>query len=199
LYLPADQFAEEITPVVPWTDTVSRGDVLWINPAGPGATQTPLPCLVLEVEAAPRGKRLLVAPSVAGRADRTQAYEVALRTERECHAAGVSGPTRFLGAARIFLRTTSASIHIPQGAVSPISGRLTGVVLSRMNRVRARIYAERDIAADRAARKAKERAADRRRTEENIALHGRQTAPRQVESCASLAFPPVPPFPAPAS
>lgn len=175
MYLPANQFAEQITPVVPWTDTVSRGDVLWINPTGPGTTQAPLPCLVLEVEAAPRGKRLLVAPGVAGRADRTQPYEIALRTERECQAAGVPGPTRFLGAARIFLRTTSASIHIPRGAVSPNTGRLTSVVVGRMNRVRARIHSELDIAADRAARKAKERADDRRRTEEVIALHSRRT------------------------
>lgn len=173
MYLPADQFAERITPVALWADAVSRGDVICLIPTDPDGSDAPLPCLVLEVEEARRGKRLLIAPGVPGCADRDRAYEIGLRADPEWLAAGLIGPTRFLGAARIVLRSTSPRVHVPKGAVSPISGRLTGAALDRMNRVRARIHAERDIAAHYALRDAAERAEDARITEAIAARHRR--------------------------
>lgn len=176
MYLPADQFAERITPVALWADAVSRGDVLRLIPTDPDGSDAPLPCLVLEVEEARRGKRLLIAPGVTGCADRDRAYEIGLRADPEWLAAGLTGPTRFLGAARIVLRSTSPRVHFPKGAVSPISGRLIGAALDRMNRVRARIHAERDIAAHYALRDAAERAEDARITEVIAARHRRLDA-----------------------
>jgi hypothetical protein len=136
MYLPADQFTDVAAAVPDQRDSLTHGDILLLSPiAGDGSP--PLPCLVLDLVATRSGPRLLLAPGQAGiPATRDAPYEIGVRAPSEWASAGLSGPLRFSGRDRILMRATSGAI-----------GRLSGSSFARLNAVRARIHAERDIAA----------------------------------------------------
>ena len=143
-----------------WADEISVGDVvLFAYPvADPetGAKPKIRPCLVLESSTHQDGKRVLLAFGTSTPARCRGGYDITLRHPGDLIVAGLVKPTRFVAS-----RFLSVSVGNPgfgtRDRETPVLGRLSAASAERMNRVRARLHAEHDIAAERR----KERAAQR--------------------------------------
>lgn len=150
MYLPPEQFAERTAPVLPWTDTVTHGDIVSFRfpvTEAEGVSPKARPCLILDVEEGDdlRLVTLAYGTSIGTRANR--GYEIRVNRAEEAAAAGLDRPTRFVGARRITVSVAHKSFCVHGQLGTPVLGRLSGAAYERMNRVRARIHAERDIAA----------------------------------------------------
>ena len=142
-------------PIPAWGDTIQRGDVVLFRfPHAEGdANDAPKSrtCLVLDIETR-NGRRvveLAYGTSVDSRIN--VGHEIDVDQPAEMAAAGVHKPTRFVGARRIVVGFDHEGWDINPTHPSPVIGRLARQALARMNAVRARIPAARDIAADRRA------------------------------------------------
>ena len=165
MYLPADQFTEKVTPVQPWADTLAYGDIVSFRfPVNEedGVKPKARPCLVLDVEDRDGLTFVTLAygTSVGGTANR--GYEIRVNRAEDIEAAGLDRPTRFVGARRITVSTAHSGFRVNRQLGTAVIGQLSGSAFDRMNRVRARIHAERDIAAHYRCRTAAEREEDRR-------------------------------------
>lgn len=149
MYLPPEQFTRQITPALPWTATLTWGDIVSFRfPVAEeeGVKPKARPCLVLDVEDRDglRFATLAYGTSVGGTANR--GFEIRVSRPEEAAAAGLDRPTRFVGARRITVSVAHPGFCMHRVLGTPVLGRLTGASVDRMNRVRARIHAERDIA-----------------------------------------------------
>lgn len=149
MYLPADQFTELAKPVLPWTQTLTHGDIVSFHfpvTEEEGVAPKARPCLVLDVEERDghRFVTLAYGTSVGGTANR--GYEIRVNRPEDATAAGLDRPTRFVGARRITVSAAHPGFCVKRALGTAVIGRLSGVPFDRMNRVRARIHAERDIA-----------------------------------------------------
>ena len=77
-------------------------------------------------------------------------YEIAITHVADLQAAGLTRATRFVGARLLSVSRDHTGFDVG-GTEPPVIGRLPENRIERMNWVRARIHAERDIAADRRA------------------------------------------------
>lgn len=165
MYLPPEQFAEQITPVLPWTATLTHGDIVSFRfpvTETEGVFPKARPCLVLDVEDRDGLRFLTLAygTSIGTRANR--GYEIRVNRAEDAAAAGLDRPTRFVGARRITVSVAHKGFCLHRELGTPVLGRLSGAAFERMNRVRARIHAERDIAAYYRTRTPEQIARDRR-------------------------------------
>lgn len=148
-----DQTHATTTPAAAWHETVQRGDVvLFAFPvvlAGEGDRPKIRPCLVMEVERAETGTRITLAYGTSAMTKANRGYEVRIRQPVEMAHAGLDAPTRFVGARRLEVSVHATGFAASARTDSPVIGRLAEAGLERMNAVRARIQADRDIAAER--------------------------------------------------
>ena len=140
-------------PAPAWNDTIQHGDVVLFHfpCAEGGATGTPKSrtCLVLDVQDRD-GRRfveLAYGTSVASRLN--VGHEIDIFEPAEMTAAGVRKPTRFVGARRVIVAVDHSGWDLNPRHATPVIGHLGPLGMARMNDVRARIEAMRDIAAER--------------------------------------------------
>mgnify|MGYP000554008539 CR=1 FL=1 len=139
-----------------WKTTLSHGDVVAFRfpvvDGESGARPKTRPCLVfdtLEIRGEPYA---LIADgtSVRVRADTGLQVRVSGAAASE---AGLHRDTWFLGARRLLVPLGHSGFSIAAELGSPVIGRLGGEAYERLNAVRARLDAQRDIAADRRERR----------------------------------------------
>jgi len=134
-----------------WADAVAPGTVLAFRfPVEDDRAREHdrwLPCLVLDVVEDAGLRTALLAPSAPPWGQRP-AYAIDIRTARELARAGLSRPTRFIGAMRLRVSLANSRFAAAREGGTPILGALTGQALTQMNGVRGRIHAEADIAAE---------------------------------------------------
>lgn len=114
------------------------------------------PCVVLDVVkfAGQRYATLAYGTTAGSRTNR--GYEIRIARPEALSSIGLAAPTRFVGSRR-------CTIPLDDGGFScgdrgtPLLGKLQGDERERLNAVRARIFAEADIAADRRERRVQER------------------------------------------
>lgn len=80
-------------------------------------------------------------------------YEIDVSKPEAMAAAGVRKPTRFVCARRIIVTVDHPGRDLNPRHATPVIGRLAPEAMERMNAIRARIHAARDIIADRRAAK----------------------------------------------
>ena len=141
-----------------WADDVQRGDIVLfkfpVRHPGLGDEPKVRPCLVLEVEMHGDHKRLVLAYGTSAATPANRGYEIAITHVSDLQAAGLKRATRFVGARLLSVSPDHTGFDVG-GTEPPIIGRLPANRIERMNWVRARIHAERDIAADRRAERRK--------------------------------------------
>ena len=144
-----------------WRDHLSHGDiVLFRFPLAEetGTTKPKArPCLVLEVEAVGDQRLALLAYGTTSHRRANVGYEIRVHGRTAYQTAGLDGPTRFVGARRLLVPLNHSGFLLHSESDSPVVGRLSGAALERMNAVRGRIHAERDIAAERRQTRVKRR------------------------------------------
>jgi len=139
-----------------WRDAVAHGDLLmFAHPDGAssrdGAAQA-RPCLVVDLARIGGRRFVALAAGVPDHGGPARGYDVVVRDPR----AGDGRPLRFCAARRLLVPLDHAGFETgPNG--SPRLGALEGRELDRLNRVRARLHAEHDIAMDRRERRLAER------------------------------------------
>jgi hypothetical protein len=82
-----------------------------------------------------------------GKANR--GYEISIGTIAGMAMAGIDQPTRFVGYRRVTVTLDSTLFRMPRGSKTPVIGRLDDAGLERMDALRTRLWAERDMAAAR--------------------------------------------------
>jgi hypothetical protein len=140
-------------PVPAWAETLQRGDMALFrfpcaeeNPSEAPKSRT---CLVLEVES--RGGQLFIELAYGTSAE-TRANvgnEIRIATKDDMEAAGVRKATRVVCDRRIRVTPHHPGWDLNPRHPSPVVGRLSPQGLARMNAIRAKIHALRDIAAER--------------------------------------------------
>ncbi|WP_156799445.1 hypothetical protein [Oceanicola granulosus] len=145
-----------------WQEHLSPGDIVSFEfplaEADPTERPKPRPCLVLEIEDLAGERFALIAYGTTSPRKSNWGYEVHALHEEDYLSSGLDRPTRFIGRRRLMVSLDSPGFVISSNTGAPVLGRLSGGPAERLLAVRARIQAERDIAA--------ERRADRRRRRE---------------------------------
>lgn len=143
-----------------WQDMVRLGNVVlfrfpYAEANAPAEAPKARACLVLEVE---RRDSRIFAELVYGTSVDTAANrgdEIRVDRPEALAAAGLHRPTRFIATRRITVSLDNAGFVLNPRYPSPVLGRLAPADLARMNRVRARIEALRDVAAERRERRSR--------------------------------------------
>lgn len=159
----------DLTKTQAWRDHVSPGDIISfrfrIETAARNEEAPPRPCLILEIEHLAGRRYALIAYGTSSPPNATWAYEVHALHEDEYPCFGLRQPTRFLGKRRLLVSLDNPGFVICRRSGSPVLGRLAGGPFERLQAVRARIQAYRDMAADRLAER------ERRRRESFVVQH----------------------------
>ncbi|WP_082739157.1 hypothetical protein [Aliiruegeria sabulilitoris] len=150
-----DTTASPETGTLNWQELLAVGDVVSyrfpVSEEDGTATPKVRPCLVLDVETIAGTTYALLAYGTTSPTRANAGYEIRVRAPKALRPAGLHRPTRFVGARRLLVPLDSAGFVAGGPAGTPMLGHLDGAAFDRMNEVRARIHAERDMAADRRA------------------------------------------------
>ncbi len=143
------------TGTVKWQEGLNVGDVVAfrfpVSEEDGTATPKVRPCLVLDIETIAGLNFALLAYGTTSATSANCGYEIPIRASKALCSAGLHRPTRFVGARRLLVPLDATGFVLGRVTGSPVLGQLDGPPRDRMNAVRARIHAERDIAADRRA------------------------------------------------
>lgn len=134
-----------------WQHGLQRGDiVLFRFPIAEQGDATPKlrPCLVLEAGAFKNSRLVTLAYGTSARTPANRGYSVIVKRAAAMTAAGLTKPTRLVGARRITVSVDNPGFEPHRNSATPHIGRLDGPLLDRMDKIRARICAEADIAAE---------------------------------------------------
>jgi hypothetical protein len=135
-----------------WQDAITWGDVVLfrfpIRLAGEEESPEARPCLVLDRPAIFNRRYLLIACGTDADPNANRGCEIDVRGA-EVKAVGLHRNTRFVAARRVRVPLDHPGLLVIGDTGSPILGKLSGQSFKRMNRVRARIFAEADMAAER--------------------------------------------------
>ena len=136
-----------------WRDHISHGDIVSFRfpLSEEGAREQPKarPCVVLDIERIGDHRYALLAYGTTSRRPSNVGYEIHIRKRADYANVGLNEPTKFVGRRRLLVPLTHSGFVICAANGSPVLGSLEGAPLKRLNAVRGRIHAERDIAADR--------------------------------------------------
>ncbi|MCB1347122.1 MAG: hypothetical protein KDK11_00175 [Maritimibacter sp.] len=146
-------FDQDSRETAHWANEIKRGDVvLFRYPIrNPRAEETPKtrPCLVLEIDERFGTKRLTLAYGTSVPSSANRGYEIPVTLPDDMRAAGLKRATRFVGARLLSVSPDNPGFSLGSRSRSPIIGRLSHNRIERMDWIRARLHAERDIAAER--------------------------------------------------
>ena len=138
------------TMTAAWRAHVSHGDIVSFRfpLAEDAAAERPKarPCLILNVVMCGDRRYVLLAYGTTSRRTSNVGHEIHVRRQAAYAAAGLDEPTRFVAARRLLVPLTHSGFVVCSNMDSAVIGRLGGRALDDMNAVRARIFAERDIA-----------------------------------------------------
>jgi hypothetical protein len=136
-----------------WRDHLSHGHIVLfrfpLSEGGEDAEVKARPCLVLDIETIAGARYAVIAYGTTSRRKANVGEEIHVRRRDAYVAAGLDEPTRFVGARRLLVPLTHSAFVTIADSGSPVMGRLVGSELERLNTVRGRIHALRDIATER--------------------------------------------------
>lgn len=154
-----------------WQEHISPGDIVSfmfpLAEADSSDRPKPRPCLVLEIERLAGERFALIAYGTTSPRKANWGYEVHALHDKDYRSFGLDRPTRFIGRRRLMVSLDNSGFVICPGTGAPVLGRLSGGPAERLQAVRARIQAERDMAAER-------RADCRRRREPRLTIERRR-------------------------
>ena len=133
-----------------WRSLIRPGDIVVYRfpvAEGPEASKAPKarPCLVMEIETLGGRPFATIAYGTSARSGANRGYEVPVLRAADHAAAGLHRPTRFVGFRRLLVSLQNGGFVTSAATGSPVIGRLSEGPLRRLDRVRARIQAERDM------------------------------------------------------
>ena len=143
---------EPLLPKSTWAEGMRPGDTVRFRyPVAEegGAKPKRRPCLVLETGELNGRRSVTLAYGTGAPAKGKYGYEVIVKGRAAMIAAGLTKPTRFVCIRRITVSTEHPGFERARGSETPVIGRLDAPLLHRMNNVRARLWAEHDMAAER--------------------------------------------------
>ena len=136
-----------------WQDHIAHGDIVSFRfpLAEEGAREQPKarPCVVLDIERIGDHRYALLAYGTTSRRPSNVGYEIHIRKRDDYANVGLNEATKFVGRRRLLVPLAHRGFAICSDIGSPVLGSHNGAPLKRLNAVRGRIHAERDIAADR--------------------------------------------------
>ena len=164
-----------LLPKASWAEGLRPGDTVRFRfPVAEedGAKPKRRPCLVLETGELNGRRSVTLAYGTGAPARGKYGYEVIVKGKPAMIAAGLTKPTRFVAIRRITVSTEHPGFEAAGDTDTPLIGRLDAPLLQRMNDVRARLWAEHDMAAERRHKRDLERRR-RQREERRIRIENR--------------------------
>lgn len=131
---------------LPWQETLQTGDVVaFCFPHEKDGRNKPKirPVLVLDVEETPVGRFAVLAYGTSSPRPRQAIYCINVHTREDRKSASLDRPTSFNAARRIKVSVNHSGFDVNSRTGTPVLGRLVGSAKDRMQRVRARVDAER--------------------------------------------------------
>lgn len=161
-----DTFPQNI-PLKTWQQSLRPGHILTFRFPVQGSDAIPKvrPCLVLDVFMRDGKRYVSLAYGTTSETSANRGYEIHVADGLGLQLSGLRKPTRFVAARRITVSLDHPDI-VCNRAGTPIIGHLVGASFDRMNAVRARIQAIADMRRE----KLERRAAQRRRTPQQLSL-----------------------------
>lgn len=135
-----------------WHHTINHGDIVQFRFPVEGRVDREQPalrpCLVLDVEIFAGMVYAVLAPGMVmqGKSGSDRGLQITIDDPEVLAAEALKHPIRFEADRRICVPVSHTGFAPDEASDSPVTGRLTGLAFNRMNAVRARIHAERDIA-----------------------------------------------------
>lgn len=154
-------------PMPAWGDDLRRGDVVLFR--FPCAEEHPVEepkrrtCLVFDIEDRGGHRFVELAYGTSAESNANTGDEIHVFAPEERAVAGVRKPTRFVCSRRIWVTLDHPGWDINPAHPSPVIGHLAPAATRRMNAIRAKIQARRDIIADRHAARRQEFTVEHRR------------------------------------
>lgn len=147
-----DMTTTTTAPTPAWAKTLQRGDIVLFrfpcaekNPVEAPKSRT---CLVLEVETREGQLHILLAYATSADTRANVGNEIHIETPEDMAAAGVRKPTRVVCDRRSWATPNHPGWDINPRHPSPVVGRLSPRGLARMDAIRAKLQALRDIVAE---------------------------------------------------
>ncbi|SMP16012.1 type II toxin-antitoxin system PemK/MazF family toxin [Shimia sagamensis] len=135
-----------------WGDIVSFRFPILTNPVQ-GREPKKRPCLVIDRTLIGAIPFVTIAYGTSQDGGKSRGYDLAVTSPASIRAAGLHKPTRFQCARQIRVHLNHSGFIWLASAKSPVIGALQGEEFDAMNRIRTRLQAEADIAADRRQRR----------------------------------------------
>ncbi|WP_114011342.1 hypothetical protein [Cohaesibacter intestini] len=134
-----------------WKCTLSWGDIAMFRfPLSLGRTRQlskALPCLILDIDDFAEDRFATLAYGIDADTTPPSTYETLVSRPVALVRAGLETPTRFVGQHRLTVSLHNKGFMLAADG-SPVIGKLTGIERARFSKLRARIRAEVDIAAN---------------------------------------------------
>jgi len=170
-----------------WRDDLSHGHIVLfrfpLSEGGEDAEIKARPCLVLDIETIGGVRYAAIAYGTTSRRKANVGEEIHVRKRDAYIAAGLNEPTRFVGARRILVPLTHSGFVEIANSGSPVMGLLVDSELERLNAVRGRIHALRDIATERHSKR-RRRTHLRLRPKHEVTVEYRALPPRTARKGA---------------
>jgi hypothetical protein len=137
--------------VADWTATLRPGLIVVFD--FPSATEEGAskirPCLVIETGRVGDNVFAEIAYGTTASGTANKGLEIHVRTPEGMALAGLARPTRFVARRRVIVALTNTRFACSASHPSPVIGRLDDDAMARLNDIRARLWAEKDVAAER--------------------------------------------------
>lgn len=149
------QLNTQTAPMPAWGDDLQRGNVVLFR--FPCAEEHPVEepkrrtCLIVEVEDRAGHRFVELAYGTSAETGANTGDEIRVAAPEEIALAGVRRPTRFVCSRRVTVTLDHPGWDTNPAHPSPILGQLAPTATRKLNAIRARIHARRNIIADRRA------------------------------------------------
>jgi hypothetical protein len=155
------------SPPSDWRARLQPGDVVLFRfpCAEPAPTEQPKrrTCLVIDIEDLAGRRFAVIAYGTTSATNANIGDEIRVSAPGEIAHAGIHRPTRFVCGRRITVPLDHPGWDLNPRHPSPVLGRLLPKAMTRLNAIRAKIHARRDIIADRRAARRREFTVEHRR------------------------------------
>lgn len=154
-------------PPSDWRAHLRPGDVVMFRfpCAEPEPAELPKrrTCLVIDIEDRCGRRHAVIAYGTTSETNANVGDEVRVSAPEEIAHAGIHRPTRFVCSRRITVPLDHSGWDLNPKHPSPVVGRLLPKAMTRLNAIRAKIHARRDVLADRRASRRREFTVEHRR------------------------------------
>lgn len=140
----APRHFQTATPILPWTLTLTPGDIVSFRFPTAEVESVPKarPCLVVDILRKHGERYAVLAYGTSSSSKYNRGLEVRLSRQEQAVAAGLNRPTRFIATRRVTVELGSPGFVAHPGLDTPVLGRVSGIAFACVQAIRAHLREE---------------------------------------------------------